>query len=236
MGNVEPELIPLIFENESFADGLIQRILFVYPDTPPMKFCRESVKDLSVWDDLLNWCYQIPIMTDEHGFVVPKVLRLEGKALDTYETFYNEYGSLAAILPSRYRGFISKLFLYCLKFAGVLHVVEGFRDGAFSNTIPEKTITNAVELTKYYFGQISLILKLYERGKAKPLDESQKKLIQILHNLQGEVENGMLRLEKIVDCYNDGLPEKFQLTPERVSNIFNNEIGLATQKSTGNHS
>ena len=128
IGNIQPEIIPLIFENESFADGLVQRILFVYPDTPPMKFCRESVKDLSVWNDLVNWCYQIPITTDEYGFVVPKILKLEGKALDTYETFYNEYGSLATILPSRYRGFISKLFLYCLKFA-VLHVVEGFKSG-----------------------------------------------------------------------------------------------------------
>lgn len=201
-----------------------------------MKFCRESVNDLSLWSDLVNWCYRIPITTDELGFVVPKVLRLEGKTLDAYENFYNEYGNLATILPMRYRGFISKLFLYCLKFAGILHVIDGFREGAFSNTIPEKTITNAVALTKFYFGQISLILKLYEKSKKKTLNELQIKLIHILHNLQGKVENGMLKLEKIVDGYNNGLPENFRLTSEKVSGILKNELGLVTQKSTGNHS
>ncbi len=141
----------------------------------------------------------------------------------------------AEVLPVRYRGFISKLFLYCLKFSGILHVIQGFGSGDISNNINEKTVTDAVALTKFYFGQISLILRLYKKG-TKPFTELQEKVIQILHKLQGEVENGMLRLEKIVDCYNDELPEKFQLTPERVSNILNNEIGLATQKSTGNHS
>ncbi|MBM2833775.1 MAG: ZnF protein [Candidatus Brocadiaceae bacterium] len=236
VGNIQPEIIPSMFENESFADGLIQRIVFVYPDTSPMKYCRDSVKDLSGWNALIDWCYEIPITTDESGFVTPKVLRLEGKALDTYENFYNEYGRLATILPSRYKGFISKLFLYCLKFAGVLHVVEGFESKEILETIPEKTITNAVALTKFYFGQIRLILKLYDKGKAKPLNESQKKFIQILHKLQGEVENGKLLLEKIVDCYNDRIPAAFQLTPGKVSNILKNEMGLTTQKSTGNHS
>ena len=156
--------------------------------------------------------------------------------MDTYETFYNEYGSLAAILPSRYRGFISKLFLYCLKFAGILHVIEGFKNKVFPDAISERTVINAVELTKFYFGQISLILKLYEKSNAKPHNEFPKKLIQILYSLQGEVENGMLRLGKIVDRYNEGLPVNFHLTPEKVASILKNELGLVTQKSTGNHS
>ncbi len=235
VGNIQPEIIPSIFENDSFADGLIQRILFVY-QPPPMKFNRDSISNLALWNNLVDWCYEIPITTDELGFVVPKILKLEGKALDTYETFYNEYGSLAAILPTRYRGFISKLFLYCLKFAGILHVIEGFKNKVFPDAISERTVINAVELTKFYFGQISLILKLYEKGKVKSLDESQKKLTQILHSLQGEVESGMLKLGKIVDRYNEGLPANFQLTSEKVASIFNNALGLVTQKSTGNHS
>lgn len=236
IGNIQPETIPLVFRQETFMDGLIQRLLFVYPNTPPMKFSRESIGDLLLWNDLVDWCYQIPITTDESGFVVPKILKLEGTALDIYETFYNECGNLAAVLPTPYRGFISKLFLYCLKFAGVLHVIAGFKEGAFSGVISEKTVTDAVSLTKFYLGQISLILKLYRKGTLKPLNEFQNKLIQILYSLQGKVKNGMLRLEKIVDGYNEGLPVHFHLTPEKVATILKNELGLFTQKSTGNHS
>lgn len=235
IGNIQPETIPLVFEQESFLDGLIQRLLFVYPDTQPMKFNRHSIDNPYLWADILSWCYQLPITTDDNGFVIPKILRIEGAALDAYEQFYNEYGALATVLPSRYRGFISKLFLYCLKFAGILHVVQGYGSDLGGN-IAESVVTDAIKLTKFYFGQISLILKLYEKGKAKPLNESQKKLIQILHNLQGEVENGMLKLEKIVTGYNEGLPVSFQLTSEKVASILKNELGLVTQKSTGNHS
>lgn len=234
IGNIQPETIPLIFSKESLDDGLIQRLLFVYPGTQPMKFNRNTVDNLYLWDDILGWCYKLPIATDDNGFVIPKILRIEGEALDTYEAFYNEYGALATILPARYRGFVSKLFLYCLKFAGILHVVQGYGSD-LGGTITETTVADAIKLTKFYFGQISLILKLYERN-AKTFGESQNRLIHTLYSLRGNVDKGMLLLETIVDKFNEGLPANFQLTSEKIASILRNELGLTTQKAAGNYS
>lgn len=234
IGNIQPETIPLVFSKESLDDGLIQRLLFVYPGTQPMKFNRNTVDNLYLWDDILGWCYKLPIATDDNGFVIPKILRIEGEALDTYEAFYNEYGALATILPARYRGFVSKLFLYCLKFAGILHVVQGYGSD-LGGTITETTVADAIKLTKFYFGQISLILKLYERN-AKTFGESQNRLIHTLYSLRGNVDKGMLLLETIVDKFNEGLPANFQLTSEKIASILRNELGLTTQKAAGNYS
>ncbi len=234
IGNIQPETIPLVFSKESFDDGLIQRLLFVYPNIQPMKFNRHSINNLYLWEDILSWCYRLPITINDEGFVVPKILRIEGVALDVYERFYNEYGALATILPSRYRGFISKLFLYCLKFAGILHIIQGY-GSELSGTITETTVADAIKLTKFYFGQISLILKLHERN-AKAFGEPQNRLIRTLHKLQGGVNKGVLRLETIVDKFNEGLPANFQLTSEKIASILRNKLGLATQKGAGNHS
>ena len=46
----------------------------------------------------------------------------------------------------------------------------------------------------------------------------------------------MLRLEKIVVRYNEGLPVSFQLTSEKVSTILNKELFLSTKRTTGNYS
>ncbi|GEM_PF-1816978 len=233
VGNIQPETIPLVFGKASLDDGLIQRLLFVYPDMQPMKFNRNTINNLYLWEDILAWCYQLPMTTDDNGFVIPRTLRIEGTALDTYEHFYNEYGAIATILPARYRGFISKLFIYCLKFAGILHVVQGYGSDLGGN-IAESVVTDAIKLTKFYFGQISLILKLYERKKT--IGESQNRLIHVLCDLRGDVDKGMLRLETIVDRFNDGLPGNYQLTPERIANILRNVLGLTTQRTTNNYS
>ncbi len=234
IGNIQPETIPLVFGKESLDDGLIQRLLFVCPDTQPMKFNRNTVGNLYLWNDILSWCYQLPIATDDNGFVIPKILRIEGAALDTYEAFYNEYGTLATILPARYRGFISKLFLYCLKFAGILHVLQGYGSN-LGGIVAESVVTDAIKLTKFYFGQISLILKLYERN-AKTFGESQNRLIHTLYNLRGNVDRGVLLLETIVDEFNEGLPVSFQLTSEKIASILRNELGLTTKRGAGNYS
>ena len=234
IGNLTPEAIPALFGGASLSDGLLQRFVFAIPETEPMRFRRESITGLEVWNDMVDFCYSLPITTNELGFVVPKVLRIQGKSLDIFEDFYNVYGKIASVLPVEYRGFISKLYLYCLKFAGVLHTIRAYRGGDIPGSVGEKTMLDAVVLIKFYFGQIHTVLRLMKGGKESALGGAHKRVIQTLHDLQGEVKNGMLKLSKIVDRYNEGLPANFQITSQKIASILRNDLGLDTRKGTGN--
>ncbi|MCK6469399.1 MAG: DUF3987 domain-containing protein [Candidatus Brocadia sinica] len=239
IGGIPPQIIPDVFgNNNSFFDGFIQRFIFVCPENTSLRFSRVEVNndDLSYWNDLIHWCYEIPLNIDtQTGFVIPKVLILKGNALDLWESFYNTYGELSTVLPHNISAFIPKLYLYSLKFAGILQMIEGFCQKHTPQVITKETTHCAIELTKYYFGQVIKVLKLY-RDTNKKYSEYQTRIIRILFEMQHEVRNGKLELSKIVEGYRQGLPEYAQLTSKKMSNILNNELHLLTEKSTGNYS
>lgn len=182
----------------------------------------------------MNWCYDIPLVYDDAGFIKPKVLILSVKALDLWEKFYNDYGAKMPFLSERARVFIPKLTAYySLKFAGVLHAIEAFDKGISINSlIEDKTIQHAIELTHYFGGQAIRALKLYEQPE-DTLNEFQRRLIKTLYDLQAEVKGSKLALSRIREVFNDALPQP--LTSEKVSSMLR-DLGLTTERSTGNYS
>ncbi len=235
-GGIQPKVMPKVFNTAFFDDGFIQRFLLLIAENRPLKFSRQAIteKTISYWIDLLNYCYAIPLILDEAGFVKPKVLILSNKALDIYEKFYNDYGSKMPFLSDRAREFIPKLrAYYSLKFAGVLHVIEAFDKGTSINgLIDAEIIHHAIELTHYFAGQAIKALKLYEQPE-DTLNEFQKRLIETLYNLQSEVKGGKLVLSRITEAFNSVLPQP--LTPEKISSMLR-DLGLTTERSTGNYS
>ena len=236
IGGIQPMVLTDVFSDDSFHDGFIHRFIFVCPESRPFRFNRKSINEteLAYWEDLLYWCFDIPLEFNDDGFVKSKILSLSDGALNSWEKFYNEYGELATILPMKVSGFIPKLYLYSLKFAGLLHILDSFRNKNTSPVISEKIIQGAIKLAEYYLGQVGKVLKLY--GQKKELNEQHKRIVDVIRNLQGEVTNGKLALSRIVEEYNRGLPEYAHLTSEKISNVLNGELKLITQKSTGNRS
>ncbi len=90
-------------------------------------------------------------------------------------------------------------------------------------------------MTKFYAGQITNVLKLYEKQE-NTFTEHQKKLIKTLYHLQDDVKNGKLLLSKITEVFNRELPESVQLTSQHIGSMLRNDFGLETKKSSGNRS
>ncbi|HHT9138583.1 MAG TPA: DUF3987 domain-containing protein [Candidatus Wunengus sp. YC60] len=234
-GGIQPLVLPKVFGDDSFHDGFIQRFIFVCPESQPLRFSRETLgNEMEYWEDLLYWCFEIPLELNDSGFINSKILTLSPDALNLWEKFYNEYGHLASILPARVSGFIPKLYLYSLKFAGLLHFLNSFDNKDILPVINEKTISDAISLVAYYFGQISRVLRLYSKKQEKK--EYHMRITKAINNLRNEVTNGKLELSKIIRRYNEGLPAHAHLTAEKMSNILNRELGLETKRSTGNYS
>jgi hypothetical protein len=236
IGGIQPKVMPKVFREDSFDDGYLPRFLLYNAENRPLKFNRQAITDevISYWIELLNWCYDIPLVCDDAGFIKPKVLILSVKALDLWEKFYNDYGGKMPFLSERARVFIPKLTAYySLKFAGVLHAIEAFDKGISINSlIEDETIQRTIELTHYFGGQAIRALKLYEQPE-DTLNEFQKRLIETLYKLQGEVKGGKLVLSRITEVFNSVLPQS--VTPEKVSSMLR-DLGLTTERSTGNYS
>jgi len=242
IGGIQPKIVPKVFSQHAFDDGLLPRFLILNIDPKPLRFSRESIteKDSSYWSSLLYNCYGIPLSYDDNGFVNPKRLILSDEALDLYEEFYNEYGRLYPLLSEKAQVFIPKLTsYYTLKFAGILHILKTFCEVTFvtnvtfnlNKKIQSETISQAIELTKYFAGQSIRILDLYS-GK-EPLNKIRKRLINTLYKLRAEVRGGKLSISRITEVFNSSLPEKSKLTPKMIGSMLRN-MGLSTQKSSHN--
>ncbi len=234
VGGIQPEVLPRIFNDNSFHEGFIQRFIFTYPNVKPLKFNFSSVSDeaLAYWEDLTRWFFDLPLRLDDSGFTNPETLVLSQKALDQWVRFYDEYGQWATILTQKVRGFIPKLHLYSLKFATLLHMVESFDKKRIPPEISEDTIRGAIKLTEYYFGQVGKILRLYDKKKVG-VNEQHKRIIDAIYKLRDEVANGKLRLSRIAETYNEGLSGYAHITNKKLADILREEFKLTVERSTG---
>ncbi|MBM3436745.1 MAG: DUF3987 domain-containing protein [Bacteroidetes bacterium] len=231
VGGIQPMILSQVFGDSSFLDGFIHRFIFVCPDKKSLRFNRESMCGMEYWENLIEWCYRIPLEIKEDGFVNSKILTLNGDALDFWEKFYNEYGELASILPSKIAGFIPKLFLYSLKFAGIIHIVYGFNGDRIFSAINKETIEKAIRLTEYYFGQVAKVLKLYSREKES--DGQKERVVNALQGLECEVSKGKLATSKIAEKYNERLPKHVHITSAKISSILRKQLQLETRLTGG---
>ena len=234
IGGVQPQIMPKIFDTDSFNDGLLPRFLFVNASSKIQRFSRVGITDgdLVYWNDLITFCFDIPLIQDSEGYVEPKVLILSSDALNLWESFFNEYHELAAFLPGRLKVFIPKLITYSLKLAGILHILDCFECGIINNVVSAKTVSDAIKLTNYYAGQAVVLVNLYDRP-ARGFNEYENRIIQTLNKLRGEVLNGKLHLSKIAEEFNGMLPERLRIKDNKNIGAILKRLNLETQKSTG---
>jgi hypothetical protein len=232
IGGIQPKKMPGIFDDDSFDEGFIARYLTINGNANSIEFSREFVTDETIqyWIALINYCYSIPLELDENGFVKFKTLILSEDAIEAYIHFYNDYGKKILFLTERARVFIPKLIAYyCLKFAGILHVLNCYHANISSNAIPQlidiEMMNHAIALTKYFAGQVIKTIMLYD--KKGSLNEFQEVLIQVLYDLRGDVTGGKILLSRIVEVYNSRIPS--EMTPHAVSAMLR-DFGLITEK------
>jgi hypothetical protein len=236
-GGIHPKIMPKIFSGDSFDDGLLPRFLLLRPQHKPARFSRDTISkgDENQWYDTLQECYQIPLKIGQKGFVEPRILSLDEVAVNVFESFFNSSHEIAPFLSDRLSSFIPKLITYCLKLAGILHVLECLPggDSGGSGLISERTMGDAISLTKFFAYQASQCVELYEKSKDE-FNEQQDSLIKALYQLQTNVKSGKLPLNEIREKYNQIVPEPIQLhSDNRELGSLLKALGLESQKSTG---
>ncbi len=128
IGGIQTKILPSIFSDDSFDDGLILRFLLLPGEDITKKFSKDSLQDseFEYWNSLLDYCYQIPLNFDEKGFVKPNLINLDNDALNEFGKFHDSYHLNKQYLSENASIFIPKLITYSLKFAGILQVLNSF--------------------------------------------------------------------------------------------------------------
>jgi hypothetical protein len=120
---------------------------------------------------------------------------------------------------------------------GVLHVLEHLDTVKEVKDVKDflnsEIVEGSIRLARYFTGQGIAILDLYNPEETK-LTEFERLLIRALYVLKAEVTNGRLPISKIVETYNNCLPEKLRHSPEKVSSLMRKGLGLVTEPGPGN--
>jgi hypothetical protein len=237
IGGIQTLIMPSVFGEDSFRDGLVPRFLLVCAGNRPNKFSREGIGDAtsSYWRALLGRAYAIPLIVDENGFVKPKIILLRGAALQVWENFYNEYNALIPFLTDHAAVFIPKLVAYySLKLAGLLHCLKMLdtSEGGIPVLIDEETVQGAIELTRFHAGQAVKALRLY-RPEGQRLTEYQKRVVETVYRLRDQVKNGKLAVSIITESFNQGLPEEVKHARRQIGGLLRG-LALTVEKKTGN--
>ncbi len=234
VGGIQPRVMPEVFENDSFDDGLIPRFLLSLSEQSNITFHRQGIsKDVTgSWSDILSFCYGIPLRVGESGFVAPYILKFNDDALNEFERFFNGLHQIAPFLSYRTRTFMPKVITYCLKFAGLLHVLRAYpQQDRIYTAINEKVMQDAVSLATYYLGQALRVMKLYDR-EGKELDELSRRLIATLHELKDGTKEGRLSLETIRATFNEKLPDQVKVEHNKRIGSMLRGLGLSTEEGS----
>ena len=206
-------------------------------ENEPTKFSRKTISDsANEWyTQLIDHCYDKEIKFDENGCIESVILKLDEEALIAFEEFFNKFMDYRKYVSKRLSTFIPKLISYSLRIAGVLHAIECFANGKTSIVISKKTMTSAIEVTKFFAGQAVKVIKLYDKTEEE-FDEIQKKLIGALYKLKGEIDSSRLLLSKIAETLNSELPEEIHIKDNRmIGSMLRDGLELKTEKKGGSY-
>ncbi|MFS0779273.1 DUF3987 domain-containing protein [Neobacillus sp. 3P2-tot-E-2] len=146
-GTAQPDVIKSILNNY-ISDGLIERILFCYPNSFPPYWSEQEIPPQleEIYEETLFKLYQIKL-TEE-----PIVVLFIGGAREIYEKWHNETveESEDAKFTELLKGHWAKLRGYCISFALIIHLLRLADGEKESEKITEMDIQGAIRLANYF--------------------------------------------------------------------------------------
>lgn len=242
IGGIQPLVLPDVFGNDSFADGMLGRFLVVHGCSNAGKFSTDSITDesLAYWEDLIDFCNSIPLkFFDDQKRVKPTILRLSGDAREQWRIFHDGCIESKQYLPNEAKGSVSKLTNYSLRIAGILCVIDLFENNRSVDVVDVVDvdlghILKSTQLTSFYMSELQKLLKIYKNTPKETKTEEKNKtvIIKTLRFLQEEVKGGVLPVKRITEIFNTLLPQQLTVLERKTGEVLRG-LGLITK--SGNH-
>jgi len=236
LGGIQPEIFASVFGDKEQANGMLYRFLpMVLNSTPPMFTDDElSQADEDAWAKTIDWMYSIPAVVDQQtGCIIKNVLTVTAEGKTAFQAFHDELSAIQPFMPPRFQGYLPKLKTYCLKFMGVLHILECYPAG-LGLTVNKTTVEGAIKLTRYFAGEALQLI----RGSVAKGNPFHAALHKAIDSLRDEATGGMVLLSRVREKLNELLPpdKHIEDTQNKKISTWLQEIGLTVTTRSDNKS
>jgi hypothetical protein len=235
IGGIQPTRYNEVFDEKLHENGVAQRFLPLPFNLGPQKFTDEAITmELEEqWSNILTWMYNIPIAIDPQTKCIIKYnLSVDNDGREIFQSFYDEFKGLEDFMPKEFKGHLPKLITYCLKFSGLLHLLDSYPlTERITQPVKGAIVKDAIKLARYFAGQA---LKL-TAGKTVIEDQYREKIKESLISLHGDFKNRKLLLQSVLDKVNEQLHAKLTLSSQQLGAILR-DMDLEVKASTKNKS
>ena len=226
IGGIQPLIIPRIFREDSFVDGLLPRFLFTTLADQPYSDKIAAASDIQDWNALLARFYDIPLAFQESDQSIQhRIIPFTKDAHDIFTRFVNESKASRRGLM---QVFMPKLVSYAVRISGILHLLRN-RDG---EKIGTDVIKDSIRAAYYFTAQVRELLSYYGGPKQPQQAKAKERLIEVLKALRGHVKRGRIRLGLVVAEFNRHLPEELRQSHQNVAYLIK-KLGLQTKSAAG---
>lgn len=149
IGCITPDLMGEFKDQKNREDGMIDRMLFAYPDPVHQKWSEAEINNATIRkvSELFQALYELELVDDQ-----PLIYDLSFDAHKKYVYWHNvHYESLYKDgFPEIMRGSWGKIPGILARIALILHCCQEVSHGEPQKEVAEKTIKNAIAITEYF--------------------------------------------------------------------------------------
>jgi hypothetical protein len=238
-GGIQPRIWRESFTGEDGAifqfDGTIFRFLPVYEGEGfhPLTAEAWSQENREAWERLLSgamdWGNRMNEAGETHNLI------LSNDAREIFLDWANELHTVKMDMPEQVRGFIPKLIGYCLRFSGVLYLMDVFSQGEMpGKVLGPADIRKGIKVSEFYLGHIIEAMKaLVSEDAPLPFEKTDRvvHLAKTLEGLREQVDGGLLAIGFIWENFNKGCAEGLHVKNERAMGTILRDCGLTIARS-----
>lgn len=154
IGNLPPDILGELSDEQGREDGFIHRILFCYPDPVPLRWTEASIsaETQSAYSDVFDKLWQLEPESTDAGQVRPKVLRFSESGRSAFRewiTAHYEEMNAPNFSPAL-RGPWAKLEGYTARFALILHCLSQVSGEPVTAHVDDASVYGAAALADYF--------------------------------------------------------------------------------------
>lgn len=172
-GCLPPAVLGDLSDERGREDGFIHRVLLVYPDSVPLVWNEDTIRDttLRVYDQLLNKLWQLCPGRDGEGQEFAQLLTFTPAAKVLWVEWIQDHyrNQHDPFFPVNLRGPWAKLEGYCARFALILQMGRVACEEARDGEIDEISMAGAAALAEYFKSHAR---RVYSRLHATEQDQN----------------------------------------------------------------
>lgn len=183
-GNIQNGILKELAKSNRSQNGFVDRILFAAPpNLMKAKWSRDSLDPQisGLWSSMTHRLFSLPLYQDDNGEPIPKIIKFTPEAFLELEKWQHNNADMCNATESETMASIySKLEIYLIRVALILHLLECAEDGVEPADIGVPVVTSAIKLIEYFRCSARHVQSLISARPIDRLTDEKRKFYDVL--------------------------------------------------------